>query len=631
MTPLFLCLTLALAVDGGTSTAREAAPTRIASDDAVATLDGDPIQRLDYERWLLGERGELMATRYGRIHAIRERARELGVALAPGAVREVIASEVEARIENAFDGDRDAWAAELAISRTTPEGYFQSRASEVEIDLLGKLIANVGRVVPEAKIERDFEIAYGPSGVRARVRAIQIAVELVTPEGGWPIEERRAALERAQAEARARLDTLLAGVRTGTTSFSTVAAEHSDHESAANGGMLEGFFEPTGWPARVTEAIVATPAGELTPAIAARGGVWVFQVVSRLETDYEDVREELEQDLIDRGPENDEVLDALQPLFASLAATPGEQLITGTNEDPAGLALTVNDAPIDVATYGGWLRRAYGEAMLPRYAERRALDAMAIEHGIDPTPEQIEARIEENLAITIELQYSGDRAAWEASLQGNDRTLESWRREALRRGRYELIAEGLIKLDREISEEAILATWIDRYGTDGMRVDARFIAKKIDYPERLPDEPDRMYRRRLDEAARVQLDELDDLRSRIEDGVDFATLAEKHSDDRESAVLGGVPPGGFRVEDWSIQAREVLNSTAAGQLAAPFVDNEYAVLFEITGRKEVPLESVRNALVTELMAERISVVELAAFRNVLTRDIEIRTLPEMFD
>ena len=151
---------------------------------AVGTVDGEAVERREFEAWLLSERGELLSRPFGEWVALRRRAAELGVAVPEGRAEDLVQAEFDLRIENAFGGDREAWRRELEQQAVTVEGHRLRRELETRADLLAKAVADVGRVVPEEKVVRDWELRYGPSGVRARVRALQVAIELETPAGG---------------------------------------------------------------------------------------------------------------------------------------------------------------------------------------------------------------------------------------------------------------------------------------------------------------------------------------------------------------------------------------------------------------------------------------------------------------
>ncbi|MEO0650672.1 MAG: peptidylprolyl isomerase [Planctomycetota bacterium] len=602
-----------------------------AAAQTAATIDGQPVDVRPLEDWLLLERGELISNLFGQEYALRRRAAELGVSIEPDAAAAIVEEQIRLRIDNAFQGDRDAWRQELEQQAVTVAGYRASRELQVEFDLLSAAVTGVGRVVPEEKVVRDWEAAYGPGGIRARVRALQKAIELVTPAGGWPLEERRKALAEAQAAARAEIEGLMAEVRAGKRSFADVAFERSDHPSAKAGGQFDGFFEAAGWPKRFVDQITTTATGELTEILEGRGGVWIFQIVSRVETPLETVRAGLVADLQARGPEEDEIQGVLRPLFEATTIECSPQLLAGDLSDRSAPALVIDGEPISMEAYGRWLRRFEGQKLLPRFAERRALDALAAEHGIDPSPEAIARRVEANLAMTVELSFEGEYEAWVANLALNSRTLESWRREATGRARYELIAEDVIRLDRVITEDQVRSRWIDEYGRDGRSVDARFIAREVIAPPVEEGEDRRSYQRRLDAVKQAAFDELLEIAARVDDGEDFGSLARELSDDRESAVLGGESPGGFRLATWSASTRSAIENTEVGRLTEPQLEGTTVVLFEITGRKVTPFEDVAEELRAKIDAERIPVVELAAFRNVLTREMVFESFPPLFE
>lgn len=109
------------------------------------------------------------------------------------------------------------------------------------------------------------------------------------------------ATDQEKAAARAKADSLLAVARDGA-DFAELAREHSeDPGSAASGGMLEWFgrgqmVEP------FEEAVFSSPAGEVVPRVVETPfGYHVIEVVERRRRPFEDLREEIEDQLAGPG------------------------------------------------------------------------------------------------------------------------------------------------------------------------------------------------------------------------------------------------------------------------------------------------------------------------------------------
>ena len=172
--------------------------------------------------------------------------------------------------------------------------------------------------------------------------------------------------------------------------------------------------------------------------------------------------------------------------------------------------------------------------------------------------------------------------------------------------------------------------WADRYGIDGINVAARYIVKTFELPERNADDSERGYRSRVMETAKPKYDELLELSARVEDGEDFAALAQRYSDDAETAPLGGTPAGGFDLTQWDQAAQGALGGLKPGDLSSPVMIDDRLYLFEVTEFVQTPFETVAEALRAELESSAPPGVALAAFRNVLTRDLAVVAAPALF-
>lgn len=607
-----------------------AAQTEVAPTPAALLIEGEPVPLPEYERWLLEVRGEAQAAQFGRAIALEREAARLGVQVTAEAVEAAVQSDVQVRVDHVFGGDRSGWVEELRAAGRSEAGYLAQQRIDERLNLLAKGLADIDRVVPEEKIVRDWELTYGPRGVRVGVRGLERAVEFLATGPGLTVEERRAMMAEREEAARAELEVLRARIAAGESFAALAQAESDDEATAARGGLFDGPYDPIGWPDAVTEALIALPVGQVSEPLQGRGGFWLFEVVSRAETPLASVREELHAALVEAGPENDEINAYLAELAERTTIAVESSLIDLELADRSRPALVVDDEPVSLAEYASWLRRQQGEIAARRYAEEHLIERLAAEAGIEPTAAEIDAQLREDRQRIIDLGHGGDEAKWVASLASSGRTPATWERVARPRARVTVLLASLWRRDRVVTDEHVRNLWADRYGIDGVSVEARLIAKRFELPEREEGESDRAWRSRVIAAGRPAFDELVELAARVEDGEDFATLAKRYSDDRESAVLGGVPPGGFDLLNWDEAAHIALSGLEPGQLTPPVLIDDTLYLFEVTDFVRVPFDEVAASLRAELEAAPPAGVQLAAFRNVMTRDLVVEPQPALF-
>jgi hypothetical protein len=258
--------------------------------------------------------------------------------------------------------------------------------------------------------------------------------------------------------------------------------------------------------------------------------------------------------------------------------------------------------------------------------EQRAANA-----GIEISQEEIEERLDRERETQINVGHLGSVTEWVEGLAARGRTEAQWRKEVGERVRMELQIEELLMQDRVIDEVAVKSEWYTRYGEHGKRIEARYIRRKIAVEPREEGEGDRAFLRRVMTAGEEDYRLLEGLVQRVQDGEDFGALAQRYSDDEESARLGGRAPGGFVFEEWDDMVRTDLLLTPVGGLTEPLLVDATLYLFEVIGVEEVPFESVSAALRKELEEARPAGVERALYLNVLSRAHPYERLPDFFE
>ena len=606
----------------------------VATPDAetpVLTLDGNPVSEAEYEDWLVRSRGPMVAREFSLMQIVEREAARRGIVLEDGAVETEVRRLREQRVRNAFQGSVDAWRRELRTLGRTERGLLLERRIDTRNGLLAERLIGEEREVPESVIVRAWEEQYGPGGVRPVLELIQFSLP-GSRRARLDEEELQARESAARARADAAYSRLLAGEK-----FEDLVRELSDdHDSRLRGGLAPADFSLGAWPEESVLAINALEAGEISPPLSGPRGLWIVRVKERVTTPLEKVHEGLVREQLERPPGSEEVQAFVESLMGSAtlevlpamhakAPAPGEWL--------AGDEVVVRsgDWEAERGALADWLRRYRGEAWVERFRLDWVIRREAAKAEISVSEAQVRERALADTETIIENNFDGDRDSWLANLRNAGRTEELYAIESEARARGDLLAEALLIRDREVTDSEIRGAWLERYGEDGRTVRARMIMLRPEPPEELRDateeEAQKIVQRELEAARQQALD----LRSRIEDGEDFGALARQFSGDPETAARGGRMEDRFHQEEWPAEVAEAVLATAPGDVTEPLLLGLNWFLFQITESRVVALEEVRDDLRAELQVARPSETELAAFRNVITREVEIEILPAMYE
>ncbi|MHC4377371.1 MAG: peptidylprolyl isomerase [Planctomycetota bacterium] len=588
---------------------------------------------LEYGTWLLRNRGVVGLPNYADLVRWEVEAEALGVTPDRGLIEPRVQEIIDVRLNGAFGGDPEPWIAELRRSSRTEEGFRSDARWNAWTWLLGDAVTRVGRVVPEQKLRREWELLHGPEGKRIQFAGLQREVVVDQSAGRLNRQEFIQRGNELAAIASEELAVLRQQLVEGA-DFQAMVLEHSDDAaSRGRGGRFLEYFDVVGWGGGALDAILELPVGGITQPLRTRGGVWLLKVISINETPFESVRDELTEVLIERGPEEDEVAQRLVELRAKYPLEVLVDLSDWTEERQRANPVVGRIAQREIRAdeVERWLRQTQGEPLLNRFRDRRVVARRAANNGIEVTREQIEERLDVERDRQITIGHLGNITEWVEGLAKRGRTEAQWRKEVGERVRMELQVEDLLMKDRVIDEAVVKSEWYGRYGENGRRIDARYIRRTIDVEPRKDGEGDRAFMRRVTDAGAEDFALLEELSLRVEDGEDFGALAQRYSDDVESARLNGRAPGGFVFEDWSDEIRLNLLLTPLGGLTLPQLDGDKLYLFEVVGIEEVPFESVRDELRKELEEARPAGIERATYLNLLSRAHPYELLPGFFE
>jgi hypothetical protein len=271
-------------------------------NEPVMEVDGEPVPRAVYARWLMPMQGEAVIQRFVEDFMIEKAARERGFTVTQQEIDDRVRVLLESRIREGHKGTREAWHTYLSFHGRTEESFVQTLAGRTRTDLLAEKMLLADRVVTPEDVQMHFAGEYGADGERIEARwiVVQNKVEVVDPD--WTREELIQAMSAASEAARARAAELVRRARGGE-DFAALARAHSDDERTRDaGGRIEGRFRHDAYPDTFGPAVSKLAVGEVTDPLD-YGNAWaVFQVTARRKVTFDEVKAELEAELWTKKP-----------------------------------------------------------------------------------------------------------------------------------------------------------------------------------------------------------------------------------------------------------------------------------------------------------------------------------------
>lgn len=590
-------------------------------DLPVLRIDGETITWGEYSRWLVRETGERTAFEFALDDYVVEReAARRQVELDPQELQRAVTHDFDLRVEKAFQGRKEDWLEELRSSGRTEEGVRTERAIEARRELLASAIANLGRVVPEAKIQREWERAFGRHGRRYELARMQFRPEPVKSEK-LPREEWMAQLAARKEDARERALAVRKRLEAGE-DFATLAAQLSEDEETRlqRGSQPLGLRDP-GWPDDFLDALEALPLGALSQPLFARGGWWLVRPLKVVVTPLADVRHALELDLIARGPELDEiraleqrlregVLWKVLPAMWSLAPA-------GERSDMLDAVLAIDGQAVSRGVYARFLCRTQGEALAQTFVESWLVERRARSLGLSVTLEQAEQRARERVDERVQDPQGAARAAWEEYLDSSGRGPGLLLHESTFRSLTDVLTDKMIEAERKPTPEELGLAYQEAYGKEGERIDLRLVSLPIVLSDVGPGWSHEEFDRRMDSAAQSVEARARELLAELHAGADFAALARAE----------GLRQERFRPERWSPEICAALRAAGGGEFVGPLRQSSKCFVFQVLARRKVAFEEARAELEQECLQRPPSMAELAAFRSALRRAAAVTILP----
>ncbi|MFN0244792.1 MAG: peptidylprolyl isomerase [Planctomycetota bacterium] len=601
--------------------------------DAVLSIDGESISAREFGMWLIQTQGEKMARQFAEDYfAVDQEAARLGIELTDDEILRAVQADLDVRVAHAFLGSKSDWIKEVERTGHTESGILRQRLVEYRPRLIAKKIASIDRVVPEAKIVREWQRLYGRNGKKYDVQMIKFKPVVTTPLTSsrevWNAE-RDLRMKEQKERALAVRARAVAGE-----DFGKLAREFSaDPDTRDHDGKPSGGFSHGGWPGSFLDELEKLGPGDLSQPIFGRGGYWLIKVLAVKETPLESVREKLHADLVERGPEEDEVGAVLARIKQDVDVKILPTLYSEQegSEWPSAYepALEIDGEQVRRGTYARWIRDTLGETFVPLFVQERAVRRAAREQGITVTEAEVEARTRDNLQYLVDNGHGGSRDTWLRYLQIGGRDEDSFVRQLTWRTRMSLLAEKMLLRERKVTSADLQRHFVQQYGEAGRRLDVSLIlvnSKLTNLEEGLSREELDV---RMQAAVVVSRARATELVARIRGGETFAEVAKSESDDERTRDQGGAFPGRFRADRFSDDVAAVVERLAPGEISEPIAYGNQWLIFRVDRIRQVTFDEVKDELHAELMNERPTDVEITGYQNSIAKKSAYKILPGM--
>lgn len=278
----------------------------------VARVDGVEIRLEEYQDYLWRQTGKRLLPQLVDDRLIAAACARFGV--------EADAAEVEQRVEERLAQLMQGREPAVVEEEMRARGFGVATLREnlqAEFTRNGRLDALVRatRVATDVRLRAAFEAEYGPGGTRVELRQVLCMPHVLRAEriragadaASISQEEMR---DEARALATAARERLLAGE-----DFAAVAAECShDQVSSQAGGVLPAY-RPGLYGAEFGAAVDALGIGDVSAVIESPAGFHVVQVTQRTTTEFQRVRDQLVEIVMQAAPtwqEREELLAGLR-------------------------------------------------------------------------------------------------------------------------------------------------------------------------------------------------------------------------------------------------------------------------------------------------------------------------------
>jgi hypothetical protein len=308
MRTLFLALAAFLGLAGCLSDgAGPGGPGGPGGDDRVlAVVDGEELPVEPYRLWLSDTYGKPPREDYLDLWLLEREARRRGVVVTQEELEGAREELLEKWVRERCQGDPGLLDAELGRQGHDRGSFRRWFHWQKRRELLAHRLVLLDRGVEPERLKQRFEKLYGPGGVRTGVRLLVLTRARLSLE--LSRESNRPTPTAAELDELllARAESLRARAAAGESFENLIRAESSDLSVVKTGGLCR----DEEWRLRgaaFVAAVERAPLGGVQAPVITSSGIDLFEVVSRVKTEFDDVQESLAAEHASQAPSLDEV------------------------------------------------------------------------------------------------------------------------------------------------------------------------------------------------------------------------------------------------------------------------------------------------------------------------------------
>jgi len=283
-------------------------PERPDLAEPVITVDGEPVSRAVFARWMSQRIGESLAHTFAESYLVHKRAEELGVSATLEEAEQRARDYIDELVRDSKGGSREAWLEYQSRGGRDPKTLYREWTFRSQTDVLAEKMIIAERKVSPESVRFRYEELYGKTGERLEARVIALPILLENVEEGWSREELEAQLALAADKARARALELLARLREGEDFAELARKESADANTRALGGRVAGRFREDRYTPEIYAAAQTAKVGEPIGPFRQANAWYLVEVIERRKVALDEVSAEIAEELRTRRPSLPELM-----------------------------------------------------------------------------------------------------------------------------------------------------------------------------------------------------------------------------------------------------------------------------------------------------------------------------------
>ncbi|MFT7484822.1 MAG: hypothetical protein ACI9F9_000666 [Candidatus Paceibacteria bacterium] len=273
----------------------------------VALVNGQPLPREDFYRWLITTNGRPFARTFMEHQWAATQTARLDCEPSQLDVEQRIQETIDRKIEELFKGEREQWIQDLASKGISLENHMHMLQQRTRHSLRAEALLLRERQISDAMVVGEWEARYGAKGQSIDVRFLMRRIPEPAEGTITTQEELESYIAEETRKALALLTQLQERVADGEDFGALVRTHSQDGLTRERGGRSGSRFELHTWPTEVQTAIRSLAPGEVTAPTPLGSNFFLFELAGLVHVPFESVEHELRAQLQNRQPNAVEV------------------------------------------------------------------------------------------------------------------------------------------------------------------------------------------------------------------------------------------------------------------------------------------------------------------------------------